>query len=296
MKNKIPVPTDNYDTRDPSEEMDSPFFLLRATNGLFGYAIYDLTGAIEPTVKKRISKEIKEELKRYIERLEKVQQDADNLCSAIEDGDYYEARPLYSSLRKVRDNFSQLYEPVASMLRSMGKDTHTPELQRLQNASQNCFSEFLCEARKFINLDAIRNDIKETKSAAERAANNTDTIIDELAMWREWVRQLATTQKNTTPVPKLYAPIQKAIVDLWQSFNAQPADCEDTTEPSGWRKHRRTYNECLAIHGNDDIWHGRKLIDLTPSAKDLERVIHNAKEKKRKKPAAASAPQTRRKK
>jgi len=144
--------------------------------------------------------------------------------------------------------------------------------------------------------DALRMTVERIETKLDNNTAITKDLAEELTTWREWVQKLATDKKDSTPVPKLCAAIQAAIVQLWETFKAQPADCEDTTEPSGWRTHKRTYNECLHLHGNDDIWHGRKLIDYTPNAKALERVIHNAKEKKRKKKTAASATQARRKK
>ena len=128
-------------------------------------------------------------------------------------------------------------------------------------------------------LKYIATNTDGAKIAAERAAAGIDELAAEMKVWREWVRELAKHPDAKPSEPNLCAVVQGKICEIWQGFKNAPADCE---LPSGaFRKTKRTFAECLALHGHDEVWHGKRLIDFIPDEKTFERVVHNGTEKAR---------------
>lgn len=141
---------------------------------------------------------------------------------------------------------------------------------------------------------ASAGNLRKIEDNSEKAARGIDDLAAEMSLWRDWVKELAASKNGKNPAPSLCAPTQAAVVKVWEEFTKGDADPEVKTERDGWRKHKRTFDECLAIHGNDVIWHGRTLKQLTPDKDSFARVIHNAQEKDRQKRAKkknASIPQ-----
>ena len=165
--------------------------------------------------------------------------------------------------------------------------------------------EFARRLRTLLDLDAQRDTPETTNAdiliavkastteahvarvAAERAAAGIEELAAEMTAWREWVRELAKNPNAKPSEPKLCATVQGKICEIWQRFKDEPADCE---LPNGkLRKTKRTFAECLAQHGRDEVWSGKRLIDFIPDEKAFERVVHNGAEKVRQAKAKAKA-------
>ena len=143
-------------------------------------------------------------------------------------------------------------------------------------------------------LGEVQADAHGAKVAAERAAAGVDELAAEMTAWREWVRELAKHPNAKPGEPKLCATVQGKICEIWQGFKNAPADCE---LPSGaFRKTKRTFAECLALHGHDEVWHGKRLIDFIPDEGAFERVVHNGAEKARQAKAKAKPPKSQKRK
>ena len=151
---------------------------------------------------------------------------------------------------------------------------------------------------KFEKCNSINNQVLaklgEVQVAAERAAAGVEELAAEMTAWREWVRELAKHPNAKPSEPKLCAVVQGKICEIWQGFNNAPADCE---LPSGaFRKTKRTFAECLALHGHDEVWHGKRLIDFIPDENAFKRVVHNGAEKARQAKAKAKPPKSQKRK
>lgn len=142
------------------------------------------------------------------------------------------------------------------------------------------FHEIVAEFEKCISVNnQVLAKLGEVQVAAERAAAGVEELAAEMTAWREWVRELAKHPNAKPSEPKLCAVVQGKICEIWRGFNNAPADCE---LPSGaFRKTKRTFAECLALHGNDEVWHGKRLSDFILDEKAFERVVHNGAEKAR---------------
>lgn len=136
-------------------------------------------------------------------------------------------------------------------------------------------------------LDEVKGEAHGAKVAAEAAAVGVEELAAEMTAWRKWVRELAKHPNVKPSEPKLCAAVQGKICEIWQEFKNAPADCE---LPSGkFRKTKRTFAECLALHGHDEVWHGKRLIDFIPDEDAFERVVHNGAEKARQAKAKTKA-------
>ena len=164
------------------------------------------------------------------------------------------------------------------------------------------FREIVAEFEKSISINnqvlaklgEVQADAHGAKVAAERAAAGVDELAAEMTAWREWVRELAKHPNAKPGEPKLCATVQGKICEIWQGFKNAPADCE---LPSGaFRKTKRTFAECLALHGRDEVWHGKRLIDFITNEKAFERVVHNGAEKARQAKAKAKPPKSQKRK
>ena len=143
-------------------------------------------------------------------------------------------------------------------------------------------------------LGEVQADAHGAKVAAERAATGVDELAAEMTAWREWVRELAKHPNAKPGEPKLCATVQGKICEIWQGFKNAPADCE---LPSGaFRKTKRTFAECLALHGRDEVWHGKRLIDFIFDENAFKRVVHNGAEKARQAKAKAKPPKSQKRK
>ena len=143
-------------------------------------------------------------------------------------------------------------------------------------------------------LGEVQADAHGAKVAAERAAAGVDELAAEMTAWREWVRELAKHPNAKPGEPKLCATVQGKICEIWQGFKNAPADCE---LPSGaFRKTKRTFAECLALHGRDEVWHGKRLVDFICDENAFERVVHNGAEKARQAKAKAKPPKSQKRK
>ena len=162
------------------------------------------------------------------------------------------------------------------------------------------FREIVAPFEKCINnqvlakLGEVQGEAHGAKVAAERAAAGVDELAAEMTAWREWVRELAKHPNAKPGEPKLCATVQGKICEIWQGFKNAPADCE---LPSGaFRKTKRTFAECLALHGRDEVWHGKRLVDFVPNKIAFERVVHNGAEKARQAKAKAKPPKSQKRK
>ena len=180
---------------------------------------------------------------------------------------------------------------VADAVRNELKDIQDDVSDTLGEAHRARVVEF--EKRISINgqllakLGDIQCDTHGAKVAAERAANGVEELAAEMTAWREWVRELAKHPNAKPSEPKLCATVQGKICEIWQGFKNAPADCE---LPNGkFRKTKRTFAECLALHGHDEVWHGKRLIDFIPDEDAFERVVHNGAEKARQAKAKTKA-------
>lgn len=157
------------------------------------------------------------------------------------------------------------------------------------------FREIVAEFEKCISINnQVLAKLGEVQVAAERAAAGVEELAAEMTAWREWVRELAKHPNAKPSEPKLCAVVQGKICEIWQGFKNAPADCE---LPSGaFRKTKRTFAECLALHGRDEVWHGKRLIDFISDESALERVVHNGAEKARQAKAKAKPPKSQKRK
>ena len=157
------------------------------------------------------------------------------------------------------------------------------------------FREIVAEFEKCISINnQVLAKLGEVQVAAERAAAGVEERAAEMTAWREWVRELAKHPNAKPSEPKLCAVVQGKICEIWQGFNNAPADCE---LPSGaFRKTKRTFAECLALHGHDEVWHGKRLIDFIPDENAFKRVVHNGAEKARQAKAKAKPPKSQKRK
>ena len=164
------------------------------------------------------------------------------------------------------------------------------------------FREIVAEFEKCISINnqvlaklgEVQADAHGAKVAAERAAAGVEELAAEMTAWREWVRELAKHPNAKPGEPKLCAAVQGKICEIWQGFKNAPADCE---LPSGaFRKTKRTFAECLALHGRDEVWHGKRLIDFVLDEVAFERVVHNGAEKARQAKAKAKPPKPQKRK
>ena len=157
------------------------------------------------------------------------------------------------------------------------------------------FREIVAEFEKCISINnQVLAKLGEVQVAAERAAAGVEELAAEMTAWREWVRELAKHPNAKPSEPKLCAVVQGKICEIWQGFNNAPADCE---LPSGaFRKTKRTFAECLALHGHDEVWHGKRLIDFLPDENAFKRVVHNGAEKARQAKAKAKPPKSQKRK
>ena len=157
------------------------------------------------------------------------------------------------------------------------------------------FREIVAEFEKCISINnQVLAKLGEVQVAAERAAAGVEELAAEMTAWREWVRELAKHPNAKPSEPKLCAVVQGKICEIWQGFNNAPADCE---LPSGaFRKTKRTFAECLALHGHDEVWHGKRLIDFIPDENAFKRVVHNGAEKARQAKAKAKPPKSQKRK
>ena len=157
------------------------------------------------------------------------------------------------------------------------------------------FREIVAEFEKCISINnQVLAKLGEVQVAAERAAAGVDELAAEMTAWREWVRELAKHPNAKPGEPKLCATVQGKICEIWQGFKNAPADCE---LPSGaFRKTKRTFAECLALHGHDEVWHGKRLIDFIPDENAFKRVVHNGAEKARQAKAKAKPPKSQKRK
>ena len=164
------------------------------------------------------------------------------------------------------------------------------------------FREIVAEFEKCISINGqvlaklgeVQGEAHGAKVAAEAAAVGVEELAAEMTAWREWVRELAKHPNAKPSEPKLCAAVQGKICEIWQGFKNAPADCE---LPSGkFRKTKRTFAECLALHGNDEVWHGKRLIDFIPDEDAFERIVHNGAEKARQAKAKANPPKSQKRK
>ena len=157
------------------------------------------------------------------------------------------------------------------------------------------FREIVAEFEKCISINnQVLAKLGEVQVAAERAAAGVEELAAEMTAWREWVRELAKHPNAKPSEPKLCAVVQGKICEIWQGFNNAPADCE---LPSGaFRKTKRTFAECLPLHGHDEVWHGKRLIDFIPDENAFKRVVHNGAEKARQAKAKAKPPKSQKRK
>ena len=194
-------------------------------------------------------------------------------------------------------------------LKAAATPTHAPQNARAELVRLNdqvglippvriaamSFREIVAEFEKCISVNnQVLAKLGEVQVAAERAAAGVEELAAEMTAWREWVRELAKHPNAKPSEPKLCAVVQGKICEIWQGFNNAPADCE---LPSGaFRKTKRTFAECLALHGHDEVWHGKRLIDFIPDENAFKRVVHNGAEKARQAKAKAKPPKSQKRK
>jgi uncharacterized protein (DUF1778 family) len=113
------------------------------------------------------------------------------------------------------------------------------------------------------------------KQAAEQAADNSQAVIDEMAIWRKWLATLNRPGKHGV-APKLSAPMQQAVIDCWSKYREE---CKN-------KKTTPTFQGCLDEHSSDVIYtnaltnNSYQLIQLAPNDDILKRIIHNHNSKK----------------
>jgi uncharacterized protein (DUF1778 family) len=108
------------------------------------------------------------------------------------------------------------------------------------------------------------------KQAAEQAADNSQAVIDEMAIWRKWLATLSKPGKHGV-APKLSAPMQQAIIKKWDEYRKK---CTDL-------RIKISFDNFLDEHGADVIYTNAltnksyQLIQLVQNKKTLQKIIHN---------------------
>lgn len=141
-------------------------------------------------------------------------------------------------------------------------------------------------------INAARDDIAAVGADAHAARVAAERAADELADWRDWVKQIgeANGKRNAQPRTKpLCQAMGDAVCKAWNDYESGTADCE---LPSGkWRKKKRTFGECLEAHGADVVYHsnatGRDytLSELAPNADTFKRIVNAGRMRENRQPA-----------
>jgi len=155
-------------------------------------------------------------------------------------------------------------------------------------------------------IHAARGDIAAVGADAHAGRVAAEKLANELEGWREWIALCIRkgggnkTDQAQADAPQMFVAVRDAIYQLWQRFNAEPADCEMRDGSLRKPGQKRTYAECVEQYGATVVYTspvtGRKyyLSEYCGNAEELEKTINAARMAENRKHGAKNSPHKRR--